>query len=167
MDLSSSNVFDPFLKPFITFGLRNILWQWVPLFNYAFYEKVLPSVGLNLLVWQHQQVPSNSQEKQWTVGSYLLFSMSIRTWQTFTSCSYHPFPACRLLICLFFHRYRSCCPSLLIPNAFFFLPFLVQLSPSGVGWPEDTLPWGCGLIEQIPFANSFWTWQSPLLMDFK
>lgn len=118
MDLSSSNVFDPFLKPFITFGLRNILWQWVPLFNYAFYEKVLPSVGLNLLVWQHQQVPSNSQEKQWTVGSYLLFSMSIRTWQTFTSCSYHPFPACRLLICLFFHRYRSCCPSLLILNAF-------------------------------------------------
>lgn len=118
MDLSSSNVFDPFLKPFITFGLRNILWQWVPQFNYAFYEKVLPSVGLNLLVWQHQKVPSNCQEKQWTVGSYLLFSMPAMTWQTFTSCSSHPFPAWRFLICLFFQRYGSCCPSLLMLNAF-------------------------------------------------
>lgn len=39
MDLSCLNFFDPFLEPFITSGLRNILWQWVPQLSYVLHGK--------------------------------------------------------------------------------------------------------------------------------
>lgn len=118
MDLSSSNVFDPLLKPFITFGLRNILWQWVPQFNYALYEKVLPSVGLNLLVWQHHQVPlilRRTSEQPVPICLFLCHAWSDRPLLNLLLLS--PLSPWRFLICLFFHLCRSYCPSLLILNA--------------------------------------------------
>lgn len=177
MDLSSSNVFDPFLKPFITFGLSNILWQWVPQFNYALYEKVLPCVGLNLLVWQRHRVPSNSCKKQWMTSFYLPPSMSIMIWQTFTVppdavIPFHPEDSSSAYFSIFMETVAHLSSSWMLS----FLCFLVQLNHSGVGWPENTLPWRCSFIKEcyhavfwfVPVsANSFLPWWLPLLMDFK
>lgn len=144
MDLSSSNVSDPFLKPFITLGLRNILWQRVPWFNYALYEKVLPCVGLNLLVWQRHRVPSNSYKKQWTTSFYLPFSMSIMIWQTFTAppaavTPFHPDDS-SASFSIFTEAAAHLCSS--------WTWFLAQLVPSGARWPGNTLPGRCSSIKE-------------------
>lgn len=177
MDLSSSNVFDPLLKPFITFGLRNILWQWVPQFNYALYEKVLPSVGLNLLVWQQHQLPlilRRTSEQPVPICFFLCHAWSDRPLLNLLLLS--PLSPWRLLICLFFHLCRSCCPSLLILNAFlpalsssaqlFWNPMARKHTTMEMQRHRGVLSW-CFLICSCLFASSFLTWLLSLLMDFK
>lgn len=151
MDLSSSNVFDPFLKPFITFGLCYILWQWVPQFNYALYEKVLPSVGLNLLVWQHHQVPlilRRTSEQPVPICFFLYQSWSDR-------------PLLNLLLLSPLSTLKA--PHLLVfPSLWKLLPispnpecFPVQPNSPGVPWPENTLPWSCSFTEEC-CNDVFW-----------
>lgn len=111
--------FDPFLKPFITSGLRNILWQRVPQFNYALHGKStslcwFKSSCVNVLLGPLYFL-------QEATDNYFLFAcfcvIHNQTDVECISCLYHPLPSWKLTSFIS-HLYGSCFPPLLILGAF-------------------------------------------------